>query len=167
MAYVRKTTQKRTSRKRRSGKSYPADLERYTYYQLVKGVREGGTVRQVVLAHLGRNETPEAALEDWQQQAAYWRGSAADNRLAAQWIRDGRAERSPRKDIREGHTLVYRIPKDALPDDSPERAESNIFRNAPYFHAYGTAEDVEAEAEKFIAKAEEYEERIVRLRAVL
>jgi hypothetical protein len=32
---------------------------------------------------------------------------------------------------------------------------------------HGSAEDEEAEAEKFIAKAEEYEERIARLRAVL
>lgn len=166
---MRKKTQKRTSRKRRSGKSYPADLERYTYYQLVKGVRDGGRVRQVVLAHLGRNETPEAALEDWQRQAAYWRGSAADNRLAAQWIRDGRAELQPYKYIREGQTPTYRIPRSELPDDSPEpeRAESNIFRDFPYFYARGSAEDVEAEAAKFIAKAEEYEERIARLQAVL
>jgi hypothetical protein len=166
MAYVRKKTLKRTSRKRRSGaQSYPADLEQYTYYQLVKGVRENGTVRQVVLSHLGRNETPEAALEDWQRQAAYWRESAADHRLAAEWIRDGRAEPSPRK--YPTRTPHYRIPRSELSDDSPERAESNISRNFPYFYVHGSAEDVEAEAEKFIAKAEEYEERIARLRAVL
>ena len=43
------------------------------YFQLVRSYREGGKVRQEVLVHLGRHETPEAALAAWPSEVEHLR----------------------------------------------------------------------------------------------
>src|SRR5215210_4796839 len=63
----------------------------YTYHQLVRGYREDGKVKQEVVAHLGRHETPGAALTYWDEAAGRWRQRAGDHLHAAEYIRQGRA----------------------------------------------------------------------------
>jgi hypothetical protein len=43
------------------------------YFQLVRSYREGGRVKQEVLVHLGRYETPEAALAAWPSEIEHLR----------------------------------------------------------------------------------------------
>ncbi len=43
------------------------------YFQLVRSYREEGKVRQEVLVHLGRHETPEDALDAWPSEVDHLR----------------------------------------------------------------------------------------------
>jgi hypothetical protein len=43
------------------------------YFQLVRSYREGGTVKQEVLIHLGKHESPEAALSAWPSEIEHLR----------------------------------------------------------------------------------------------
>ncbi len=47
--------------------------ERGPYFQLVRSYREGGQVKQEVLVHLGRHETPESALTAWSSEIKHLR----------------------------------------------------------------------------------------------
>ena len=61
--YVRKTTSR----------------GRGPYFQLVRSYREGGKVRQKVLAHLGRHERPEDALAAWPSEVGHLRKIGRDD----------------------------------------------------------------------------------------
>jgi hypothetical protein len=145
MAYVRK--------KRVGGREY---------YQLVEGYRENGKVRQRVLAHLGKRETPEAAITYWQREAEWSREYARDLLHAAEYIREGRAAPN-RYGARRKKRLV---PRYGTPLDSDAPAAG---RRAPkgWFFSDGMADDVEREAGEHLAQAEKFEGRIARLRSVL
>ena len=43
------------------------------YFQLVRSYREGGTVKQEVLVHLGTHETPEDTLAAWPLEVEHLR----------------------------------------------------------------------------------------------
>ncbi len=49
------------------------------YYQLVRSYRQGGTVKQEVLVHLGEHETPEAALAAWPGELEHLRRIGRDD----------------------------------------------------------------------------------------
>ena len=134
----------------------------YTYYQVVRGYREDGTVKQEVLAHLGPHETPEAALAYWQQRAKWHRDQARNYQHAAQYIREGRAA-SPYYGARRIKRLVprYGTALDSHPPDYGLMAPKR------WFFSPGTAEEVELQAQEDIAKAERWEARAERLRSVL
>ncbi len=130
MAYVRK--------KRVAGREY---------YQLVEGYRDNGKVRQRVLAHLGRHETPEAALSYWQGCAEEWRQEARDLLGGARLIR----ERAVRP-VRKGRTIWYRLPSEGA---------------RGWFNHPGDAGDAERGAQELFARAGRLDERAARLRSVL
>src|SRR5215212_1471958 len=97
--YVRSKKEKRGSKKATS--FYRDNPEEYTYYQLVEGYRdEDGKVRQRVLAHLGRHDSVEAALEDWRHMADVNRRRAADHRYAAEKWRERSRENLSLEDWR-------------------------------------------------------------------
>jgi hypothetical protein len=54
------------------------------YFQLVENYREGGKVRQRVLAHLGRYPTVEAAIEESERGLEWQRSRAERDRARAQ-----------------------------------------------------------------------------------
>ena len=53
--------------------------ERGPYFQLVRSYREGGKVKQEVLVHLGRYETPEDALAVWPSEVRHLRAIGRDH----------------------------------------------------------------------------------------
>ena len=53
--------------------------ERGPYFQLVRSYREGGKVKQAVLVHLGRYETPEDALAAWPSEVRHLRAIGRDH----------------------------------------------------------------------------------------
>jgi hypothetical protein len=120
---------------------------KYEYYQLVEGRRENGKVIQRVIFHLGRHETPEAALAYLQESAEQWRQQARDHLRGAQLIR----ERAVRP-VRRGRTWWWRLPS--------ENARG-------WFNHPGSAEDAEREAQEYLVKAGRLDERAERLRSVL
>ena len=65
----------------------------YTYHQLVEGYREGGKVKQKVIAHLGRYPTPEEAASVWEKQAKYRREREKNLVYAAPLMRAGKVHR--------------------------------------------------------------------------
>ncbi len=134
----------------------------YTYHQLVRGYREDGKVKQEVVAHLGRHETPEAALAYWEERAEWSRQQARDHMRGAQLIRD-RAVGGSRN---AGGSFYWCLPREGTPlPDKPV-----VFRGlAPrgWFYHRGTAEDAEQDAQEYLAKAERLDERVARLRSVL
>jgi hypothetical protein len=132
------------------------------YYQLVEGYRENGKVRQRVLSHLGRQETPEAALTFWQERAEWERRRARDCQHAAEYIRQGRAG-SPYYGAQRRKRLV---PRADTPLDSPSPAVGG-FAPRGWFYSGGTAEEVEQEAQEYLARADKWDERVARLRAAL
>jgi len=164
--YVRSKKVKRTSRKRQSGAhSYPADTEYYTYYQLVRGYRnEEGKPRQEVVAHLGRNPTPEEALEQWDKQAAWARRHAADHQHAAEYIRSGRAGRVPRSGGGYGKRLV---PRSETPLDSDPPARGGFAPRGWFYSGAHIPYHEEALAQEYTKRAEGYEKRAAHLRSVL
>jgi hypothetical protein len=150
MAYVR------SKKIRREGREY-------TYYQLVRGYRENGSVKQEVVAHLGRNETPEAALTEWEGRGQWYRDHAADYLHAAEYIRQGRY--SPRYVY--GQRRKGLVPRAGTPLDSEAPPPGGFALSGWFYFSGASAEDAEAEAAEYIAKAEVVEERAARLRAVL
>jgi hypothetical protein len=82
----------------RSKKIRRGDRE-YVYFQLVRGYRQNGSVKQEVLVHLGTHETPQAALVEWEKRAAryrlFGRMSGQKEALAAKLV--ARAERYEEK----------------------------------------------------------------------
>jgi hypothetical protein len=136
----------------------------YTYHQLVRGYREDGKVKQEVVAHLGRHETPEAALDCWQKRAELWRQHARDHMRGAQLIRDGALR--PYRWNPISQVWMWLLPKEGteVPDEPP-RGEG--FAPRGWFYHRGSAEDAEREAQEYLARAEKYEERAARLRSVL
>jgi hypothetical protein len=144
-------------------KQVPGNDKTYTYYQVVRGFRVDGKVKQEVVAHLGRHETPEAALTYWDEAAGRWRQRAGDHLHAAEYIRQGRA-RSPHYGAMRRKRLVPRKKVTPLESEAPP---SGGFAPTGWFYSSGTAEEVEAEAAEYIVKAEALEERAARLRAVL
>jgi hypothetical protein len=170
--YVRSKKIKRDSKKDTG--FYKPDAEAYTYYQLVEGYRnEGGKVKQRVLAHLGRNDSVEAALENWQRRAEYHGGRAADLHYAAEKIRE--RPREPllgERRYETFHRTRYGRGKWLLPKAGTEVPERPPFARgvAPKGWTYVVAETpeaVELQAAEHDAKAEEYERRIARLRDVV
>jgi hypothetical protein len=174
MAYVRKTKVRRHSRKQGSGRdSYPADTEYYTYYQLVEGYRDdNGKVRQRMLAHLGRNETPEAALQNWSKWAAYYKTRAAEYRRAEELLRSGQLE-----GVRTSwSTDCYLAPRVGTEFDPNTAPRSRGFAPRGWFYVKEqtvgkgreSGEEFAArEAAEYEAKAAEYAERVERLRSAL
>jgi hypothetical protein len=149
MAYVR--------RKKIRGKNGKT----YTYHQLVRGYREDGKVKQEIVAHLGRYETPEAALACWQKRAELYRQHARDHMRGAQLIRD-RAVRGRYR----GRSFWWCLPKEGTPlPDEPVVFTDSAPRG--WFYHRGSAGDAEREAQEYLARAEGYEERAARLRSVL
>jgi hypothetical protein len=53
--------------------------ERGPYFQLVRSYREGGKVKQEVLVHLGRYESPEDALAAWPSEVRHLRAIGRDH----------------------------------------------------------------------------------------
>jgi hypothetical protein len=49
------------------------------YFQLVRSYREGGKVKQEVLAHLGEHPTPEEALVAWPSDVEHMRAIGRNN----------------------------------------------------------------------------------------
>jgi hypothetical protein len=49
------------------------------YFQLVRSYREGDKVKQEVLVHLGRHETPEEALAAWPSEKRHLRRIGRDD----------------------------------------------------------------------------------------
>jgi hypothetical protein len=134
----------------------------YTYHQVVRGYREDGKVKQEVVAHLGRHETPEAALAYWQERAEWSRQQARDHMRGAQLIRD----RAVRGRFRPGGTRLWCLPREGTPlPDEPVMFHG--FAPSGWFYHRGSADDAEREAQEYLTDAERYEERAERLRAVL
>jgi hypothetical protein len=149
MAYVRK-------KKIRGGNG-----KTYTYHQLVRGYREDGKVKQEVVAHLGRHETPEAALAYWQEQAQRWRQNARDHMRGAQLIRDRAVRASYNNRAR-----YWCLPREGTPlPDEP--VVFHGFAPRGWFYHRGSADDAEQEAQEYLAKAERLDERVAHLRSVL
>jgi hypothetical protein len=142
----------------------------YTYYQVVRGYRENGKVKQEVVAHLGTNATPEEAIAEWESRAAWRRESARDHLRGAQLIREGKVPRRRPSWSR----WSWLLPREGTEFD-PEMAQNgHRFMFAPkgwFFHTCLNHEDgaetAEREAAELNAKAEEYEGRAARLRSVL
>jgi hypothetical protein len=136
----------------------------YTYHQLVRGYREDGKVKQEVVAHLGRHETPEAALACWQKRAELWRQHARDHMRGAQLIREGTLR--PYRWNPISRVWMWLLPKEGteVPDEPPPPGG---FAPRGWFYHRGSAEDAEREAQEYLARAEKYEERVARLRSVL
>ena len=49
------------------------------YFQLVRSYREGGKVKQEILVHMGRYETPEDALAAWPSEVRHLRTIGRDH----------------------------------------------------------------------------------------
>jgi hypothetical protein len=133
----------------------------HEYYQIVRGYRENGKVKQRVVAHLGPHKTPEAAIAYWQGRVDWYREHARNLQHAAQYIREGHAS-SPYYGGRRQKRLV---PRHGTPLDSTCPVGG---RYAPrgWFYSKGMADEVEEEAREYLAKAAQWEERIARLRDV-
>jgi hypothetical protein len=160
--YVRKKTIKRTSRKSPSFRDdYPADQETYTYYQLVRGYRnEEGKVRQEVLAHLGRHETPEAAIEDLEHRARICRERAADYQHAAEYVRRDLAGPVPL------YSTKQLVPRAGTPFET-ERPSHGGFAPSGWFYSSGNDRVFDYLARREIEEAEGYETRAERIRSLL
>ena len=132
----------------------------HTYYQLVEGYRKNGKVYQRVLCHLGRQETPEAALNLWQKRAEQARQMVRDYRHAAEYVRLGRARWLPYYYF-GGLRWRRLVPRAATPlDSTPIDGDG-------WHQLNGSAEDIERRAREYVAKAERWDERAERLRSVL
>jgi hypothetical protein len=131
-------------------KSVPRGDKQHTYYQIVEGYREGGKVRQRVLAHLGTNPTPEAAIEAWEREAAQWRYYGERSQRIAESIRSGEAKRDNRRYFGRRAWLI----------------PCSVFagENGHPYSFVGTAEDADRHAARDLARAEEYEERVRKVR---
>ena len=167
MAYVRAKKIKRQSKK--ATPFYRENPEEYTYYQLVHGYRdESGRVRQEVLAHLGRNPTPEAAIEEWEEMAGWRKERAASLRRAAELIRSGLL--TPTRP--SWSRWSWLAPKVGTEFDEEIAANPWRYGASPkgwFRHSHSGrredgAETAEAAATELEAKAKEFEERIARLR---
>jgi len=173
MAYIRSKKIKRT--KKRYSYFYRDDPDEYTYYQVVEGYRdESGKVKQRVLAHLGRDADPEAAMGRFERRAAGCQSSAADHLYAASHMRERSFENLTREEWRRkrfnranygrGKWLVPRAGT-PVPDEPPY---ATGFAPKGWFYFPGeTPEDAEREAAELSAKADEYATRAANIRSVV
>jgi hypothetical protein len=145
VAYVRKTK-----------------VKGHTYYQLVRGYREDGKVKIEVLAHLGKNETPEKAIEDWEARAVFWRQESFDHLHAAKYIEKHRL--SIFVDSR-GTRRKRLVPREGVPLDE-EPVYGGMFAPHGWFYSSGTPAEERAESQEYHRQAEEYEARIMKLRSI-
>jgi hypothetical protein len=116
------------------------------YFQLVENYRDGGKVRQRVLAHLGRYPTVEAAIEE-SERGLEWQRSRAE--------RDRAKARSVLDDWR------------SYPAHEPELARPVPGERVPWTHHQRQYWDALDSADKAERRAAALEEKLATLRALM
>lgn len=132
------------------------------YYQLVENYQENGKVRQRVLAHLGRDPSVEAAIEELERYIENFRGWAARSRAKAQEVREPweawrerYLSQYPERREQYGSEVLHPAPDDRRPN-SGLRAPLSKY----YWHLIDSAEENER-------RVQQREEKLETLRGLI
>ena len=151
MTYIRKKTIRKAN----------GAGERYTYYQVVRGYREDGKVKQEVVAHLGKHDSVEKAIEELEHWAAAYQKHADNYFHAAEYIRQqgpvARFYGRPRR----------LVPRKDTPLDTPPPQDGGLFAPQGWFYAPYTEGETAEQGWQYQEKAWELEAKADRLRSLL